>query len=107
MFNDASKYSQSINNAVERQQEVSSARETLQDQALGVLKAKDAVIALTEGKWDRIGDMMGQGLLDAGIRGHGMQYYSSMIGKSAAKRFRNSRAGKALVKKIKDRKTRQ
>ena len=102
MFNDASKYSQSINNAVERQQEVSSARETLQDQALGVLKAKDAVIALTEGKWDRIGDMMGQGLLDAGIRGHGMQYYSSMIGKSAAKRFRNSRAGKALVKKIKE-----
>ena len=100
MFNDASEYSQSINNAVQRQSSVANAREAIQDKMLGVLKAKDAVIALTEGKWDRIGDMTGQGLLDAGIRGHGMQFYSKMIGDSAARRFRNSRAGKAIMKKI-------
>ena len=100
MFNDASEYSQSINNAVQRQSSVANAREAIQDKMLGVLKAKDAVIALTEGKWDRIGDMTGQGLLDAGIRGHGMQYYSKMIGDSAARRFRKSRAGKAILKKI-------
>lgn len=100
MFNDASEYSQSINNAVQRQSSVANAREAIQDKMLGVLKAKDAVIALTEGKWDRIGDMTGQGLLDAGIRGHGMQFYSKMIGDSAARRFRKSRAGKAIMKRI-------
>lgn len=100
MFNDASEYSQSINNAVQRQSSVANAREAIQDKMLGVLKAKDAVIALSEGKWDRIGDMTGQGLLDAGIRGHGMQYYSKMIGDSASRRFRKTRVGKAILKKI-------
>lgn len=86
---DNSLYSNSINEAVSRQNAVSKAEDTLERAKVGIATSKDAIKAIAEGKWGQLGDMIGQGTLDSGLRGHGLQFYTKMIGKKAGASFKN------------------
>ncbi len=82
---DNSLFSNSINEAVSRQNASARVEETIEKHKLGIINAKEQLQAIAEGKWNQIGDMTAQGLIDAGLRGHGMQKLGERVGKTGTK----------------------
>tara|TARA_R110000787_G_scaffold26082_1_gene73125 strand:- start:464 stop:1651 length:1188 start_codon:yes stop_codon:yes gene_type:complete len=108
---DNSLFSNSINEAVSRQNTAARVEETLEKHKMGIINAKEQLQAIAEGKWNQIGDMTAQGLIDAGLRGHGMAKLGERVGntgtklagrltESAKKKLMKSKVGKLGSKVI-------
>jgi len=86
---DNSLYSNAINEAVSRQNATAKAEETLEKIKVGGINTKEAIKMITDGKWSQAGDMIGQGSIDAGLRGHGFHFYTKLIGDKVGKGLKN------------------